>query len=92
MLFGVHGRTPKVNMFPHNIVDSIVWRYVRLCFSYNQLIKNYAGHNPLVPVRHRRGDVSGLFTNVSKSHLLLGCLLAVHLAMRIKDAGQPLRG
>lgn len=23
------------------------------------------------------------FTNVSKPHLLLGCLLAVHLAMRI---------
>ena len=25
----------------------------------------------------------GPFTNVSKPHLLLGCLLAVHLAMRI---------
>ena len=43
-------------------------------------------------VRKRRGTVSGPFTNVSKPHLLLGCLLAVHLAMRIKDAGQPLRG
>ena len=34
----------------------------------------------------------GPFTNVSKPHLLLGYLLAVHLAMRIKDASQPLRG
>ena len=43
-------------------------------------------------VRNRRGAAPGPFTNVSKPHLLLGCLLVVHLAMRIKDASQPLRG
>ena len=43
-------------------------------------------------VRKRRGTAPGPFTNVSKPHLLQGCLLAVHLAMRIKDASQPLRG
>ena len=43
-------------------------------------------------VRKRRGTAPGPFTNVSKPHLLLGYLLAVHLDMRIKDAGQPLRG
>ena len=43
-------------------------------------------------VRKRRGAAPSPFTNVSKPHLLLGCLLAVHLAMRIKDASQPLRG
>ena len=43
-------------------------------------------------VRKRRGAAPGPFTNVSKPHLLLGCLLAMHLAMRIKDASQPLRG
>ncbi len=34
-------------------------------------------------VRKRKGAVSAPFTNVSKPHLLLGYLLAVHLAMRI---------
>ena len=43
-------------------------------------------------VRKQRVAAPGPFTNVSKPHLLLGCLLAVHLAMRIKDASQPLRG